>query len=126
MQLGISTWSFPWSIGIPGYPQPDKPLSAKGLLEKAKDFGVSLVQICDNLPYFEMGKSELRELRAIADDMGICLELGTRGLSPENLLRTLEYAEILCATKLRTNVGDPDLRLAAEQIRKVLPSFAEA
>jgi hypothetical protein len=50
MHLGLSSYTFVWSVGVPGYPQPPAPLTAEGLLRKAAEFGVTVVQIADNLP----------------------------------------------------------------------------
>jgi hypothetical protein len=45
MQLGIASWSMPWSIDVPEYPQPRRPLDAFGLLEKAVETNVAVVQV---------------------------------------------------------------------------------
>ena len=50
MQLGISSYTFSWAVGIPGYPQPLQPLTALALLDRASELGVGVVQIADNLP----------------------------------------------------------------------------
>ena len=44
MQLGISSYTLTWAIGVPGFP-PERPLDAVGLLRKAVALGVGLVQI---------------------------------------------------------------------------------
>ena len=52
MKLGINSYTFMWSIGFqganPAYPdkaaRPAQPLTALGLLEKARQLGVSVVQ----------------------------------------------------------------------------------
>ena len=92
MRPGIGTWAFPWPIGIPGHPQPSDPLDAVGLLRRARSLGLSLVQICDNLPYYDLSPPELAEIRQTADDLGSALGLGTRGVQPEHLRGILDYA----------------------------------
>ena len=62
--LGIASWTLPWAIGVQGYPQPPKPLGWMGLLEKAVEADVSVLQIADNLPLHEMPVEELDQLRA--------------------------------------------------------------
>jgi sugar phosphate isomerase/epimerase len=126
MQLGIGTWAFPWSIGIPGHPQPPNPLDAVSLLHRAKTLGLSLVQICDNLPYYDLTPQELVEIRKTADDLGITLGLGTRGVQPEHLLRTLDYARPLRAETLRTVIDTPDPVRVATWMRQIVPHFAAA
>jgi sugar phosphate isomerase/epimerase len=126
MRLGISTWSYPWSIGIPGYPLPDRPMQAADLLAKAHGFGVDLVQICDNLPYNTLSEEQLDEIRRMADDLGISLELGTRGIHPEHLRQTLPVADRLRAARIRTTVDTPDPAVASEWVNAVVSDFSSA
>jgi len=126
MQLGIGSWAFPWSIGIPGYPQPSNPLDAVGLLHRANKLGLSLVQICDNLPYYDLTPQQLAEIRQTADDLGIALGLGTRGVQPEHLLHILDYARHLRAETLRTVIDTPDPVQVTACMRQLVPDFAAA
>jgi hypothetical protein len=43
MQLGVGSWTYPWSIAMPDYPRPARPLGAFDLLGKAQAAGVSVV-----------------------------------------------------------------------------------
>jgi sugar phosphate isomerase/epimerase len=125
MRLGIGSWSFPWAIGVPGYPQPATPLDAVGLLEKAKSLDVDLVQICDNYPLHARSADELDQIARTAQELGISVEVGTRGVEPSHLLRYLEIATRLRATSVRTivdNSADP----YRVWIAQVLPRYAEA
>lgn len=90
MRLGISSYAFGWAIGFDGV-RPDQPMDAFGLLEAARSLNVEVVQIADNLPLDEMPSSSRRELKRIADESELAIEVGTRGLCAENV-RT--YAEI--------------------------------
>lgn len=129
-RLGISSWSFPWAIGVSGYPAPKNPLTAIGLLEKANNLGVNVVQIADNLPLHRLSSSELNDLRDAAQKFQIELETGTRGVEPDHLLKYLEIAKFLNSGILRTLThtaeSRPDLPQIEKWLREVLPSFAEA
>ena len=129
-QLGISSWSYPWAIGVPGYPMPKNPLTAVGLLEKAKTLGVDVVQIADNLPLHRLSTAELEELRNTADEYGIKLEIGTRGVQPEHLRQYLAITKFLNSGLLRTLThtveSQPDLAQNEAWLREVLPDFAAA
>ncbi|HBR28339.1 MAG TPA: sugar phosphate isomerase [Firmicutes bacterium] len=129
-QLGISSWSYPWAIGVPGYPIPKNPLTAVGLLEKAKTLGVDVVQIADNLPLHRLSTAELEELRNTADEYGIKLEIGTRGVQPEHLRQYLAITKFLNSGLLRTLThtveSQPDLAQIEAWLREVLPDFAAA
>ena len=89
MRLGISSWTYPWSIGVPGYPQPAQPLTPLGLLERTRQFGLDVLQIADNCPLEELTGAGLDTLAGQALKWGITLEAGTRGVEPDRLLRYL-------------------------------------
>jgi sugar phosphate isomerase/epimerase len=125
MQLGISSWSVPWSIGVPEYPRPHRPLDAFGLLDKAVETNVPLVQFADNLPLHELPDTKLDRLREAAGARGLTLEVGTRGLNPEHLARYAAIAHRIGARVLRTVLSGrlcgPDQMAKAEaELRRVL------
>jgi 3-oxoisoapionate decarboxylase len=110
MILGINAYTFMWSIGFqgpnPDYPdkaaRPTHPLTAMGLLEKAHQLGVSLVQTGPNLPLESLSNTELDQFIRQAQDWGITLELGTRGLDYEQLVGQVALAEKVGAHLIRT------------------------
>jgi 3-oxoisoapionate decarboxylase len=105
MKLGISSWSVPWSIGVRGYPQPARPIDAIALLDKAVQHDVSVVQIADNMPLIGFSDAELDRLSKEAGDRGLVLEVGTRGLEAEDLVRYVAVTHRLGARALRTVLG---------------------
>ncbi len=126
MELGISSWSVPWSIGVQGYPRPPRPLDFMGLLDKALEANAVVVQIADNLPLHEVPDSELDRLRQTACARGLTLEAGTRGLDPEHLTRYVTIARRIGARVLRTVLsgsllGPEQMAGAEDGIRQVLP-----
>jgi len=126
MELGISSWTVPWSIGIAGYPRPSKPLDPVGLLDKAVAVDVRRVQIADNLPLDQLDDHELDGLRAAAEERGLVLEAGTRGLDPDHLVRYVRIARRIGAPLLRTVLsgrllGSDQLAQTEAAIRSVLP-----
>lgn len=128
MRLGIGSWTLPWSIGVQGYPQPERPLGALDLLTKAVEVNVPIVQIADNLPLDRLQASELEQLREKARASGLTLEVGTRGLEPEHLSRYIAIAEKIGAKILRTVLsgsmcGSQQLIAAESSLRRVLPEL---
>ncbi|TWP53611.1 sugar phosphate isomerase/epimerase [Lentzea tibetensis] len=120
MTIGLSTYAFFWQLSD----RVEKPLTLFDVLDRTADADVSLLQICDYQAIESMLPGELRDLRAAADQAGIELELGTRGLAPEHLRRYLDIAEILGATTLRSMVNSTPAE-AEECIRLVLPRLVD-
>ena len=127
-KLGIASWTLPWAIGVHGYPSPQRPLGCIGLLEKAVEARVSVVQIADNLPLHELPDQELDQLREAATTRGLVLEAGTRSLDPEHLARYIAITHRIGARILRTVLsgslfGSKQLAAAEAAILKVLPAL---
>jgi sugar phosphate isomerase/epimerase len=110
MKLGINSYTYMWAIGFkgvnPDFPhseaRPSRPLSAIGLLQKAKELGVELVQTGPNLPLDQLPDEELNKFIETARAWGIELELGTRGLDTKHLVRQVELAKRMGAKLIRT------------------------
>lgn len=129
MRLGISSYTFPWAIGVPGHP-PSQPLGAVGLLQRAAQLGVRLAQIADNLPLHVLSAGELQRLKGSADRMGMAIEVGTRGVDTDHLLTYLSLAELLGSPILRVVVDSGDCQPSEGEVvaalRAVTPEFERA
>lgn len=101
MKLGIGTYTYMWSIGFPGA-QPAAPMDALGLLRKARDLGVRVVQFGPNLSLSRLSQHQLLAVVASAREGQIELELGTRGLNTQHLRAQLELAARLDCKLVRT------------------------
>jgi 3-oxoisoapionate decarboxylase len=130
MRLGVGSYTYVWSVGVPGSPPPPRPLSTPGLLDKAAELGVRVVQVADNLPLDRLTDAEFDELIARARRLGLALEVGTRGCRPDHLRRYLRIAERLGSPILRTILDadghEPTPGEAVELLRAVAPEFARA
>jgi sugar phosphate isomerase/epimerase len=134
MKLGINSYTFMWSIGFqganPAYPDkgawPQSPLTPIGLLEKALDLGVKVVQTGPNLRLEALSEVEMEAFIQAASSMGIELELGTRGLDYDHLVRQVALAKRMGAALIRTL---PEIegqyvaqgRLIPPAVRQILP-----
>jgi sugar phosphate isomerase/epimerase len=114
MKVGISSWTYPWAVGVDGQ-CPSRRVDALRLLERAGAMGAQVVQIADNLP---LDGSLVGPLHRAAADIEI--ELGTRGTEAGTLLRYLEYAVALGSRLIRTL---PSEGCTADTLRAVLPEF---
>jgi sugar phosphate isomerase/epimerase len=124
--IGLGTYAFFWQHSALA----PEPLTLDDMLQLTHDEGVGVFQICDYAPILAYSAAELRGLRSLADDLGIRLELGTRGVLPEHLASYLGLAETLGATVVRSmiNTADhqPTLAEAESLLRVALPAYENA
>jgi 3-oxoisoapionate decarboxylase len=124
--IGLGSYAFFWqqSDRVP------EPLSLIGAFEATKALGVDLFQICDYAPLEAMSAGELTDAAAAARDLGLTVELGTKGIEPHRLTRYLDLATGFGATLLRSMVTSPEcsptLPQAEEWLRAVMPAFEDA
>ncbi|BCW48249.1 TIM barrel protein [Arthrobacter sp. StoSoilB13] len=125
-RIGLSSYAFFWQLSD----QVSQPLSIHDALRKAADLGVDLFQICDYAPLEDMDDADLAAVRRTADQLGITLEVGTKGIRPEHLRRFLHIARVLGSDLLRTmfNVPGhtPDNEETVAIFTEVLPEFEAA
>ena len=109
MRLGISSYTFGWAVGT-GSHRPAAALTAIGLIDRATQMGVRLLQIADNLPDETYTPASVDAIAAHAERHGIAIELGTRGIKPEHLRRFIGLARRLRSPILRvvTDIGDDE------------------
>ncbi|MFJ3384008.1 MULTISPECIES: sugar phosphate isomerase/epimerase family protein [unclassified Curtobacterium] len=124
--LGLSTYAYFWRMSdrVPS------PMSLDDAMRDAAAQRVDLFQICDHAPLDTASDERLASIRSLADDLGLGLEVGTRGTAPDHLARYLHVAEQLGATLVRSmwSAGD-DLPSAAEterRLRAALPAYEAA
>lgn len=130
MQLGISSYTYVWWAGVPGYAAPSERLTPLLLLQTAASLGVRVVQIADNLPLEGASNAELEALRRTAHDLGIAIELGIRGIQPDLLRQYLGIAGVLGSSLLRTLIDSPGHEPSEDEtatmLRTIAPEFERA
>lgn len=122
MKLGISSYAYTWAIGVPGQ-IPDRPMDCFQLLEKAADFQVSCIQIADNLPLHLLEQQPRYQLLKRAKDAQIGIEVGMRGLTPENFERYVDLAEYFRSPILRTVIDGGEFRPGLNEIVSIIKDF---
>jgi sugar phosphate isomerase/epimerase len=100
MKLGISSYTYTWSVGVPGS-EPPRTWDEKRLILQAAELEVDCLQIADNLPLHSLEDKQLRDLKKMAAKAGIGLEVGARGMTPDHLDRYIQIAHMLDASLLR-------------------------
>ena len=123
MQLGISTYTYPWAVGVPGYP-PERPLRAIDLVEKAASLGAGVLQVADNLPLDSLSPAELAAFAAKARQLAIAIEVGTRGIAHDQLHAYLQLARYLDSSILRVVVDTAHSHPSDDEVVALISGFA--
>lgn len=126
MAIGLSTYAFFWR----GSDRMPAPLSLHGMVKQTHDMGCTVFQICDYPAVESLTAAELTDLRDAATDLGIELELGTRGIEPAHLYHYLDLCGQLGVTLLRsmlyTATHRPMTGEAISLLKQALPAFESA
>ena len=129
MRLGIVSYSYTWAVGVPDN-MPLCHMSVFDLINKAFELGVQCVQIADNLPLHDLSSYELKELREHSISKSIGIEVGTRGLQYENVLRYIDIAALLKSPILRVVVDgpgfEPELDEVIQTINNLIPALCKS
>jgi 3-oxoisoapionate decarboxylase len=125
MPVGLSTYAFFWrsSDAAP------RPLGLPEMLAETAALGATVFQICDYPAIESMSQAELQRLRDQAADLGITLELGTRGITLAHLERYRELAVALgvrfVRSMLHTAKHKPAPAAAADLLRQAVPRYRD-
>lgn len=123
MKLGLSSYTYGWAVGVRGH-DPAHPLDEHGLLDHAREHGVKLLQIGDNLPVESFDEARLNRLAARAADEGVRLEIGARRLTRERIAIYAALARRLDATLIRFVIDDADYHPSPEDVAAILRATA--
>ncbi|AIV32347.1 sugar phosphate isomerase/epimerase family protein [Streptomyces sp. CCM_MD2014] len=126
MAYGISTYAYFWRVSA----RATEPMSLPAMLRDTAGLGGEVFQICDYAPIESYDRARLADLRATADDLGLTLELGTRGIRPEHLLKYLDTAGELGVTLVRSMLNTADHRPGTAEavalLKEAVPRYAAA
>jgi sugar phosphate isomerase/epimerase len=125
MRLGLSSFTFPWSIGVPG-DEPVRPMGLDDLLDTAVDAGADVLQVADNLPLDALPEGELSAFAGRASAAGVALEVGTRGIAPERVRRHLAIACTVGSPIVRVVVDSAGHHPSPEEVVVLLAPHAPA
>jgi sugar phosphate isomerase/epimerase len=119
MDAGISSYSFTWAIGIPGY-IPNKAMSVFDLIDLAILLDVKVIQVADNLPLEKYSVQELKEFKFLADQAGLRIEVGAREMTPDRLRQYLKIASLVGSPILRFVIDGPDFDPCMDEIHAII------
>ncbi|MDR1316588.1 MAG: sugar phosphate isomerase/epimerase [Spirochaetales bacterium] len=127
--LGIGSYSYPFAAGQNKRFLPEKPLTALDLINKAVTHNVKVVQLADNLYLQNLTDGQLDAISCQAQQNGISLETGLRGILPDNLARHIYLSRRLGSRLLRCVIDasgyEPDVREICGAFTALLPALHE-
>ncbi|WP_203568759.1 sugar phosphate isomerase/epimerase family protein [Aestuariimicrobium ganziense] len=124
MRLGLSSFTYPWAVGIPGH-QPEQPWDAHDLIEATTAAGLGLLQLADNVHLEELSSSQWDEVVDHARQSAVTLEVGTRGIGAQ-LATHLAMAVDVGASFVRVVVSQGDDRPGPQEALDRLAPYAQA
>lgn len=125
MKLGISSYTYGWAVGVPGH-MPETPMGLEDLIEQARAFGLTLLQVGDNLPLDRLPRETLQQARAALERYGIELEIGIRGLLDDRIEKYIELCRFFSAKLLRVVVDEGSYEPSEEEIIATLQKWVPA
>ena len=127
--FGISSYAYPWAIGVTGH-SPPAPMTAEQLLREAQQLGAHRLQLADNLPVHQLATEAWNNLIRGAQQANVQLELGLRGLRPDQLCTYLTLAQQCRSPFVRVVIDaasyEPQHDEIVRVIREVLPAYRQA
>lgn len=124
--IGLGSYAYFWQLS-------ERTPQAFGLhdaFSATRELGVDLFQICDTESIASADDSELDALAAHARELGLTIELGTKGVAAEHLRTYLRLAQHFDARLVRSMIRFDDridsLDTARREIESVLDEFADA
>jgi len=97
--------------------------ASQAMLASSAALGAQLVQFCENLPLTALPEDDLRVLQAQAAELGLGLEVGTRGVDPDNLSAQARMAARVGSRCLRVMLDLDDLALIRRRLTDLLPAL---
>lgn len=125
MKIGLGTYALDWSIGVPGS-EPENPMDAFQVLEFARELKAGVIQYGDNSPLHTLEKDQFDSLVDKAGKYGIDLEVGIRGIQPENLKRYIPIAKRCGSSILRAVIDAHDFHPDIPEIIDIIRNAADA
>ena len=120
MQLGIGSYTYGWSIAAKKEDGIRYSMDENDLIDKAKQFGIKLLQIGDNLPLHEWTEKRLEAFEKSLEQNNFTLEIGAKGLTTDNLIRYTELCIRFNAGILRFIIDDKNYEPAVKEVVQII------
>lgn len=124
MRLGLS--SFIYRYAASRDPRNAQPMDHVTVLKRAYACGLDAVQFADNMPLHLLSPKDLAALRDLSGELGVAIEVGTKGLDRDLLHDYVSLALFFGSRALRLVLDEPDPARAEEALRWLAPRLEEA
>ncbi|MGI6367079.1 MAG: sugar phosphate isomerase/epimerase family protein [Anaerolineae bacterium] len=124
MRLGLS--SFIYRYATSADPRNALVMDHTTLLRRALALELDLVQFADNMPLHLLGDEALADLGALSRQLGVAIEVGTKGMDRDLLSRYVSIATHLGSRALRLVLDVPQPSEAQAGLRWLLPQLERA
>lgn len=124
MRLGLS--SFIYRYATSHDPRNEAPMDHATVLKRAYAYGLDAVQFADNMPLHLLSPQDLAALRDLSGELGLGIEVGTKGLDRDLLHDYVSFALFFDSRALRLVLDEPDLMRAEEELRWLASRLEEA
>jgi len=124
--IGLGSYAYFWQQSD----RVDQPLSLIDVLRDTRAQDVGLFQICDYTPLLTMTARDIADAATAARDLGLVIELGTKGIEPGHLESFLRLADAFDARLVRSMLFAPESRPSLDEaermLRSALPAYEAA
>jgi 3-oxoisoapionate decarboxylase len=122
MKIGISSFTYGWNVGLPNH-MPAVPLSEIDLINQTLSFGLSCLQIGDNLPIHLFDEVRKDNFRNAIKESNIRLEVGAKKLNEVELRKYLDITQYYDSRLLRFIIDGENYKPSIDDVASLLKEF---
>jgi 3-oxoisoapionate decarboxylase len=123
MKVGLGSYAFAWNLATED-PEVIRPIkNVMDLVLQAKNWGLTRIQLADNVPVHNMTALELENLKTYVQSVSIQIELGARGLNQDHLEKYLDLAIYFDSPILRFVIDQPGYEPSLMEVFDIIRSY---
>ncbi len=119
MLLGTGSYTHPWAVELKKHSDQQTAI-ALTILQYAAEENIHFVQFGDNILLHLFSPAELLAIKQNAKEMGIHVQVGTKGLTIENILKYMDIAAVMNSEFIRIIIDDGTYQPQKEQVIKII------
>jgi sugar phosphate isomerase/epimerase len=104
-RTALGSYAYRYAVGFDGF-TPDGPMDSAAFLRAAHELGFAGVQLCENLHFDGLSDADLDDLKRLAHELGLFVEVGMKEMNASSLRRHIDLATRLGSRLVRVVLGD--------------------